>query len=93
VRIEEHNLHGTGPRDHEVYDLPQLDEHDYWKSVTNVPCPVEGCGQTVVWHEAGYVPGYRACMRPAARGGFVPNSIQHRFLAHGDLEHPVLIRD
>lgn len=38
-------------------------EHaDYWLQVEWTPCPV--CGAPVVWYEAGYVPGYRACARP-----------------------------
>jgi len=26
-----------------------------------VPCP-GGCGRALLWHEAGYVPGYRVCL-------------------------------
>jgi hypothetical protein len=33
-------------------------EHGQW-----VPCP--SCGASLIWHEAGYVPGYRLCTRPA----------------------------
>lgn len=31
-------------------------EHGQW-----VPCPAPRCGRALVWYEAGYVPGYRAC--------------------------------
>lgn len=31
-----------------------------WPGVTDVPCP-RGCGGTLRWAEAGYVPGYRIC--------------------------------
>lgn len=31
-----------------------------WESITDAPCP-RGCGGTVRWAEAGYVPGYRCC--------------------------------
>jgi len=38
-------------------------EHpDYWLQVQWTPCPV--CGAPVVWYEAGYVPGYRVCVKP-----------------------------
>ena len=33
-------------------------EHGQW-----VPCP--SCGASLLWHEAGYVPGYRLCTRPS----------------------------
>jgi hypothetical protein len=35
---------------------------DYWIQVAFTPCPV--CGAPVVWYEAGYVPGYRVCVKP-----------------------------
>jgi hypothetical protein len=35
---------------------------DYWGTVAFTPCPM--CGAAVVWYEAGYVPGYRVCVRP-----------------------------
>lgn len=106
MRIEQYNLDGTGSRDHEVYDMrrgPEIllwpdnrpsGQHEYWPAVTDVPCPVEGCGQTVVWYEAGYVPGYRVCMRPTGQPGvFDHDSIKHRFLAKGTAEAPTLVRD
>lgn len=56
--------------------LPSRDPHDYWTSVTDVPCP---CGGGMVrWAEAGYVPGYRIC-----DGG------QH-WMAEGNAGRPVL---
>ena len=92
MRIERHDLHGTGEQDCEVYDMPP--NPDYWAAVSDVPCPVEGCDQTVVWYEAGYVPGHRVCMtRAKDEDGYLVESIQHRFFARGDSEHPVLVRD
>ena len=67
MRIERHDLHGTGQEDGEVYDMPARPP-DYWAAVTNVPCPMVGCEQTVVWYEAGYVPGYRVCMNSLGDG-------------------------
>jgi hypothetical protein len=105
MRTEKHNLHGTGSRKHEVYDMPlgphirlwpdnrPVPQREYWPAVTDVPCPVEGCTQTVLWYEAGYVPGYRVCMAPLGDGLFDPQSIKHRFLAKGDANHPMLVRD
>jgi hypothetical protein len=91
-RIEWHNLHGTGNQRHEVYDLPPV-VGNYWAAVTDVPCPVEGCQQTVVWYEAGYVPGYRVCMAPGEPGSYDHETLRHRFLARGTAEAPTLIRD
>jgi hypothetical protein len=62
---------------------------DYWAAVTDVPCPVEGCPQRVVWYEAGQVPGYRGC----TRSGPPDPTIRHRFLAGGTAAAPTLIRD
>jgi hypothetical protein len=84
MRTELHNLHGVGDREHEVYDMPQRGpERDRWDRVTNVACPVEGCNQTVLWYEAGYVPGYRVCMAPLpdVNGAYDIGTIRHRFLA------------
>ena len=94
MRTEQHDLHGTGDRNHEVYDMPAVGS-DYWGAVTDVSCPVEGCTQTVCWYEAGYVPGYRVCMAPAAgeHGAFDLATIRHRFLAKGNLAQPTLVRD
>ena len=105
MHIEQHDLHGDGLRGHEVYDMPLgphirlwpdnrlSEEREYWPAVTDVPCPVEGCTQTVMWYEAGYVPGYRVCMKPLGGDRFDADSIKHRFLAKGDANHPVLVRD
>lgn len=92
------DLHGVGDRDHEVYVMPPVSAFaTYWDAVTNVPCPVKGCDQTLAWYEAWYVPGYRVCM--ALLGGefdneyYDANTIRHRFLAGGDKESPTLVRD
>lgn len=80
--------------DRETYDMPPSpDPHDPWAAITGVPCPVEGCDQELVWWEAGYVPGYRACMAPCD-GGHDMRTLRHRF-ALGDTsgERWELIRD
>ena len=59
MRYETRNL-GDGVHKHAVYDMPVVDPHDYWASVTDVPCPVCRAG-TVRWAEAGFVPGSRFC--------------------------------
>jgi hypothetical protein len=92
MRIEEHNTDGTGYKDHEVYDLEIKSELDFWESVTGVPCPVEGCTHTVLWFEAGFVPGYRVCMAQVEPGAFDLGSIRHRFIAKGTAANPKLIR-
>ncbi len=50
---------GDGARPHAVYSMPVVSTHDYWASVTDVPCPL--CPGTIRWHEAGFVPGSRIC--------------------------------
>ncbi|MDD9940783.1 MAG: hypothetical protein OXU20_06955 [Myxococcales bacterium] len=60
------------------YSMPAADPYDQWSDVTGVQCPL--CDQTLHWHEAGYVPGYRACMRE----GDV-DSLRHRWLWTGDV--------
>ena len=95
MRIEKHNLDGTGIQNCEVYDMPSLSPHDYWLSVTDVPCPVPGCNQTIVWYEAGWVPGYRVCMARIESNGFDyfdSQTLNHRFLARGNAARPVLVR-
>ncbi len=83
VRRERHDLHGRGAVLCEVYDLaPAV---DYWSAVTDVPCPVAGCDGRVIWFEAGYVPGYRVCVRDEL--------VRHHFLAAGTAAAPTLIRD
>jgi len=63
---------------------------DYWSAVSTVPCPVPGCTQTVVWYEAGYVPGYRVCMAANGDGSYDEGSIRHHFQAGGTAERPTL---
>jgi hypothetical protein len=77
-RIEQHNLDGRGYRQTRVFDLPARDAHDYWASVTDIPCPC--CAGTVRWAEAGYVPGYRIC-----------DGCGRRFLARGTTSQPRLL--
>jgi hypothetical protein len=90
MRIEKHDLHGTGECDCYVFPMPGTG----WDAVTDVPCPVEGCDNTVLWYEAGYVPGYRVCMPPTGKPNtFRVGEIRHRFLAGHDLTHPTLILD
>lgn len=99
MRLEYYDLHGRGGHEYEVYDMPPKGE-SWWDSVTNVPCPVPGCNQTVVWYEAGYVPGYRVCVRPVSISDdrmYDELTIRHRFLAGAAFDHetstPTLIRD
>lgn len=91
MRFERHDIHGGGTVDCPVYDMRP--KPDYWAAVTDVPCPVRGCRQTVLWFEAGYVPGYRVCMARVTNGSFDADSLHHRFLAGGDTAAPTLIRD
>ncbi len=35
--------------------------HAYYEQMAFTPCPI--CGATLVWYEAGYVPGYRVCVK------------------------------
>lgn len=95
MRHEDHDLHGTGAVRCEVYDMPGSG----WEAVTGVPCPVRGCKQTVMWYEAGYVPGYRVCMREIARDDEGVrcdlDTIRHHFIAGRALGagEATLIRD
>lgn len=94
MRHEDHDLHGTGQERCEVYDMPIFDRNNFWTSVTDVPCPVEGCDQVVVWWEAAYVPGYRVCLASIGGGdGYDAESLRHRFLAKGTGRRPELVRD
>lgn len=93
MRIEQHNLHGTGDKPCKVYDVKSRSPCDFWESVTDIPCPVKGCTNTVLWYEAGYVPRYRVCMQPISANVFDHESIRHRFLAAGDAKTPQLILD
>lgn len=38
--------------------IPQENPNDIWQGTTDVKCH---CGGNIVWAEAGYVPGSRAC--------------------------------
>jgi hypothetical protein len=96
VTVESYNLDGLGERDHETYYVRSMGEHDYWPAVTDIPCPVEGCTHTVVWSEAGYVPGYRVCMASLGTGQdglerFDMDTIRHRFQARGNAAQPTLV--
>jgi hypothetical protein len=42
-------------------EYPMEIGHAYWEQVSLTPCPV--CGACLIWYEAGYVPGYRVCVR------------------------------
>ena len=93
-RMTNRSLHGDPDEpEHEEYPMPRQ-PGTWWNSVTDVPCPVPGCGQTIVWWEAGYVPGYRVCMRRISDESYAIDSVRHRFLAATDNDgNPVLIRD
>ena len=96
MKIEYRDMDGRGCQPHEVYDMPlpasdQVRSTYCWEAVTDVPCPVEGCGQTVVWYEAGCVPGYRVCMRRLQDGTCDPDTLRHRLQASGTIEAPTLI--
>lgn len=106
MRIEHRNMDGCGDTPHEVYDMPpplptsfidgagekQHRDPYYWDAVTDVPCPVDGCDQTVVWYEAGYVPGYRVCMRRIEGDKFDYETLRHRLQAGGTAEAPTLTK-
>lgn len=94
MRIELHNLDGTGDRRTRVYDMPprevtsdgwpagtKITQRDYWAAVSDVPCPIEGCAGIIRWAEAGYVPGYRIC-----------DGCGRHFIADGTADAPVLLR-
>ena len=81
MRYEQHNLDGTGFRRTMVFDMPSVNQYDYWLSVTNVPCPSKNCNGTIRWAEAGYVPGYRIC-----------EQCGRHFLAEGNAQTPKLLR-
>ncbi len=77
VREEELDIHGDGGAQYTVYVMGP----GSWSAITDRPCPVEDCEQTLVWYEAGYVPGYRVCM--ARRGTrYDPATLRHRFVLH-----------
>lgn len=70
------NHHGNGDEPCTVYHLASRDPHNYWASMTDIPCPLR-CGGTLRWAEAGYVPGYRIC-----------DKCNGHFLASGDNKRP-----
>ena len=81
MRIERHNLDGTGIRRYRVYDMPpSTDRLDYWRVVTNVPCPAAGCAGLIRWAEANHVPGWRIC-----------DGCGRHYLAQGTGDAPSLI--
>jgi hypothetical protein len=83
----EADLHGDGGGRYQAWAMPPADLHDRWASITGVPCPVPGCDQTLVWYEAGYVPGYRVCMAALDGERYDADSIRHRFcLLHSSPE-------
>lgn len=94
------NMHGTGYADCAAFLMLPSDPLDKWGDITSYPgapvnCPVPGCSQHLVWYEAGYVPGYRACMAPLDGDSYDPKSIRHRFAAdhRSDEEDTVILLD
>lgn len=81
-----------------TYVMPRGDG-DMWADITSypdqghiVPCPVDGCDGHLMWYEAGYVPGYRVCMRQASAGKYDESTIRHRFtLGRPQGGHQVLV--
>lgn len=71
------------------YVVPAADPFDAWKDVTDIPCPE--CDQTIVWYEAGYVPGYRVCA-PQTDDGYDMSAIRHRWIARPALDASWLLR-
>ncbi len=98
ITVQE-DIHGDGEEHTEGYAFPREKGDAWYDPITNVPCPVEGCDQTLVWYEAGYVPGYRVCMRSLGDGYFDHASRHHRFALvtstlDDELQQPtVLVRD
>ena len=76
MEIQSKNVHGVGDRKHEVYDMGE----GSWELIKGVPCPVDGCDQTLAWWEAGNVPGYRVCAKETEQYHFVKATLRHRFL-------------
>lgn len=75
------DIHGDGEPMTVGYEMPARDPWDMWRDVTDAPCPHPGCDQTLVWYEAGYVPGYRVCMRRRRRDdGYDVGTLRHRWL-------------
>jgi len=74
------DIHGDGRPTTVGYEMPARDPWDMWADVTGAPCPAPGCDQILVWYEAGYVPGYRVCMRAIASDTFARQTLRHRWL-------------
>lgn len=79
------------------YNLP-ITEGDLWSSITSYPgspvqCPVPGCRGHLVWWEAGFVPGYRVCLRQTAPDKYDPATLLHRFRAVFSADRVTLILD
>jgi len=101
MRYETRNL-GDGARKHAVYGMPVLDPHDYWKSVTDVPCPVCNppmtMGQYLVECFRTHEHGRRGTIR-WHEAGFVPGSricdgCGRFFQAEGSIDKGImLVRD
>lgn len=68
---------GDGEPETEGYVMPPRDPYDTWAAVTGAPCPL--CAQEIVCYEAGYVPGYRACMARSG-DGYDRKTLRHRWL-------------
>jgi len=80
-------LNGDGYHPVRVYAMPaatskELALPDFWASVTDVPCPRDGCRGTIRWNEAGYVPGYRIC-----------DKCKRTFFAEGNAKAPYLAQE
>jgi len=81
VRVEgEWDLHGDGDCATVGYVMPAADPTDVWADVTGAACPADDCGQTLVWWEAGYVPGYRVCLARLGAETYDRDTIRHRWL-------------
>jgi len=76
------DLYGDGGRDRDCWAMPPRSPFDPWAAVTDAPCPVAGCSHTLIWAEAGSVPGARVCMARLG-DGYDPRTSRHRFLLHG----------
>lgn len=90
------NPHGTGYERYVLYQMPPGDPWDSWADITSyrgapVACPVAGCPGELVWYEAGYVPGYRVCMRPLDQG-HDRGTIRHHFSLDHDGDGLIQLR-
>jgi len=87
------DIDGTGRGGRRAFAMPPADPWDFWGDITSVPCPVPGCRQTLVWYEAGYVPGYRVCMAALGDGAYDRRTIEHRFLASSRRRELLILDD